>query len=58
MHVLATIDELIDHLRYLGTIPSDETDAFAELDHGLQCAALLEAAEPDDLEAPGGRVDP
>ncbi len=50
MPVLATVEELIEHLRFLGTIASDETDAFAELDHGLQCAALLATAEPTDVE--------
>jgi predicted HD phosphohydrolase len=46
----ATVDDLIEHLRRLGTVDSDETTAFTELDHGLQCAALLAATHPDDAE--------
>jgi predicted HD phosphohydrolase len=46
----ATTDELVGHLRELAALGSDEGLAFSELDHGLQTAALLEAAHPDDLE--------
>lgn len=45
-----TADELVDHLRGLAALGSDEGLAFSELDHGLQTAALLEATHPDDLE--------
>ncbi|MBK9178002.1 MAG: HD domain-containing protein [Acidimicrobiales bacterium] len=44
------VDELVDHLRALGGTPSVETGAFSELDHGLQCAALLQRDHPDDVE--------
>jgi predicted HD phosphohydrolase len=50
----ATVDDLIDHLAGLGSLDSEEATGnartFTELDHGLQCAALLEAAAPGDLE--------
>lgn len=45
-----TSDELVEHLRGLAAMRSDEGLAFSELDHGLQTAALLEATHPDDLE--------
>jgi len=45
-----TTAELVEHLRELATLGSDEGLAFSELDHGLQTAALLEATHPDDLE--------
>lgn len=40
--------QLIEHLRWLATLPSVECDAFTELDHGLQTAAILERTHPDD----------
>jgi predicted HD phosphohydrolase len=42
--------DLVAHLRELAALDSDEGLAFSELDHGLQTAALLEAAYPDDAE--------
>ncbi len=44
------VDELIEHLRGLGATASAETAAFTELDHGLQCAAILERDHADDVE--------
>jgi predicted HD phosphohydrolase len=43
-------DELIAHLELLGRTPSCEGEGLTELDHGLQCAALLETSAPGDLE--------
>lgn len=43
-------DDLIEHLGILATTPSADIAGMTELDHGLQCAALLKAAAPDDLE--------
>ncbi|MEY4248361.1 MAG: hypothetical protein RIS69_1908, partial [Actinomycetota bacterium] len=34
----------------LKTTVSAESDKFFELDHGLQCAALLEKSDPSDIE--------
>lgn len=45
-----TVDELLEHLEVLGGMPSAESDAFTELDHGLQCAALLFEVAPEDEE--------
>ncbi len=45
-----SVGDLVAHLRELATIGSDEGLAFSELDHGLQTAAILETAHPDDLE--------
>ena len=45
-----SVDGLVGHLRELATLGSDEGLAFSELDHGLQTAAILESAYPDDLE--------
>ena len=50
MPVFADADELLAHLTSLGTTVSAESASFFELDHGLQCAALLERSNPDDLE--------
>ena len=50
MRVFANTEEIIEHLEALGTSQSDDNHAFTELDHGLQCAALLASVEPDDLE--------
>jgi predicted HD phosphohydrolase len=50
MPVFADADELLAHLTSLGTTVSAESASFFELDHGLQCAALLERSHPDDLE--------
>ena len=41
MHVFTSTQELVDHLVVLKTTVSAESDKFFELDHGLQCAALL-----------------
>jgi predicted HD phosphohydrolase len=45
-----SVDELLDHLRELGRTPSVEGPGLTELDHGLQSAALLLSAAPDDAE--------
>lgn len=45
-----TVEELIGHLRILGETDSVEEPGLSELDHGLQCAALLRTAAPDDIE--------
>ena len=44
------MDALIAHLRELGDRPSAESERMTELDHGLQCAAILSRSAPDDLE--------
>jgi predicted HD phosphohydrolase len=46
----ATTDELIEHLRQLAALGSDEGLPFSELDHGLQTAAILADTESDDVE--------
>ena len=48
--MFTTVDDLLDHLRRLATIGSDEGLAFSELDHGLQTASLLARYRPDDVE--------
>ena len=50
MRIFSRTQEIIDHLTALQTTISAESDKFFELDHGLQCAALLEVSDPDDLE--------
>jgi predicted HD phosphohydrolase len=45
------VEELIDHLWSLDEIVSVEDDRLRELDHGLQCAALIASSLPDDVEA-------
>ena len=50
MHIFANTQELVDHLVSLQTTVSAESDKFFELDHGLQCAALLEKSDPADIE--------
>ena len=50
MHTFRDVDELVAHLELLATLPSVDIDGGSELDHGLQCAALLERARPDDVE--------
>jgi predicted HD phosphohydrolase len=50
VQVFTTVDELTDHLRHIDTLASDDGHGFSELGHGLQCAALLEARHPDDVE--------
>ena len=50
MKIFSRTQEIIDHLVALQTTISAESDKFFELDHGLQCAALLEVSDPDDLE--------
>lgn len=44
------IEDLIAHLRALGSTPSVEADGFSELDHALQTAAILCQVAPDDVE--------
>jgi predicted HD phosphohydrolase len=46
--VFRNVDELIEHLLWLGTLPSVEDERFTELDHGLQTAALLREHHTDD----------
>ncbi len=50
MVVFSDVGAIIEHLRTLETTPSVEAEGFTELDHGLQTAAILRAANPDDLE--------
>lgn len=50
MPTFATTVELIEHLRRLAELDSDEGLAFSELDHGLQTAAILADTDPDDIE--------
>jgi predicted HD phosphohydrolase len=50
MHIFTDVEELIGHLEELGRTTSAECRSFSELDHGLQCAALLERSDPDDVE--------
>lgn len=44
------VDEVIEHLHQLAELKSVECDGLSELDHGLQTAAILGEARPDDLE--------
>ena len=44
----ATIDDLVELLRAMAGVPSEEP-GYSELDHGLQCAAELLVARPDDV---------
>jgi predicted HD phosphohydrolase len=50
MKIFSDTTEVIDHLRTLETTESVEAPGFFELQHGLQCAALLALSDPDDLE--------
>jgi len=50
MHEFFNTQELVDHLVVLKATVSAESDKFFELDHGLQCAALLEKSDPLDIE--------
>jgi predicted HD phosphohydrolase len=50
MQTFASVDDLVAHLEQLAAMPSIDIDGGSELDHGLQCAALLERARPDDDE--------
>jgi predicted HD phosphohydrolase len=50
MRTFVDADELLAHLEVLATLPSIDLERGSELDHGLQCAALLERARPDDHE--------
>src|SRR4051794_927516 len=50
MRTFSDAGELLAHLEQLATMPSVDLDDGSELDHGLQCAALLERAHPDDHE--------
>jgi len=50
MQTFRDADELIAHLELLGRTPSCEGEGLTELDHGLQCAALLEVSDPADAE--------
>lgn len=45
-----SVDELIAHLQVLAETDSVEAPDLRELDHGLQTAALLRSAAPDDIE--------
>ena len=45
----ATLDALQAHLIYMGSLRC-EMEGLSELDHGLQCAAVLKAAAPGDFE--------
>ncbi len=47
-HTFGDVAGLLAHLELLATLPSADVDGGTELDHGLQCAALLERARPDD----------
>ena len=48
MRTFSDVSGLIGHLELLATLPSVETPAFTELDHGLQTAAILERTDPHD----------
>ena len=50
MHTFVSTQELVEHLVALKTTVSAESAKFFELDHGLQCAALLEKSDPADVE--------
>jgi len=50
MKIFNDTTEVIEHLRSLETTESAETPGFFELQHGLQCAALLAVTDPDDVE--------
>lgn len=50
MRVFESLDEVVLHMASLGTTISSENKKFTELDHGLQCAALLQVSDPDDVE--------
>lgn len=50
MGPFASVDDLVAHLRDLGTVDSDEGPAFTELEHGLQTAAILADEHPGDDE--------
>lgn len=50
MQVFRDAEELIAHLEVLARTPSCEGEGLTELDHGLQCAALLERSHPHDAE--------
>lgn len=50
MNAFVTLDELVDFLRALDDVPSDEGLPFSELDHQLQCAYELALAESGDVE--------
>ncbi len=50
MRVFESAEEIVQHLASLGTTVSSENKKFTELDHGLQCAALLAVSDPDDIE--------
>lgn len=50
MRVFTDVEQLIEHLEALGQIVSAESGKFFELDHALQCAALLEQSHPADIE--------
>jgi len=45
-----TAGELVELLRAMAELPSGEADSLSALDHGLQCAAGLAMARPDDVE--------
>ncbi len=45
-----TVDELASHLEVLSGTPSADALGLSELDHAVQCAAVLVTTGPDDLE--------
>ena len=50
MRAFANVEEIIECLTVGGTMLSSESDAFTELDHGLQTAALVVGMTPTDVE--------
>ncbi len=50
LRTFGDVDELLEHLEGLATLPSVDIEGGSELDHALQCAALLERARPGDAE--------
>lgn len=46
----ADVASLEAFLELMGRTPSSEAEGLTELDHGLQCAAELQLAVPDDIE--------
>lgn len=50
MQTFRSTDDLFAHLELLATLSSIDVEGGTELDHGLQCAALLERIHPGDSE--------
>lgn len=48
MQVFRSTDSLASHLASLASLASADAEALSELDHGLQCAALLAQRHPHD----------